>query len=76
MGKTISDPYESECGGTISGLGMLDCDTEFGTEKRQTQVSGKFGDITGFFSCLSGAEFYGYEVHMGTTKNKGNSRRV
>ena len=73
MGKTISDPYESECGGSVCGLGMLDCDTEFGTEKRQTQVSGCFGNIQGFFSCLSGTQFYGYEVHMGTTDNKGNA---
>ncbi|MBR6967581.1 MAG: cobyric acid synthase [Ruminococcus sp.] len=67
MGKSISDPLGSESGGSISGMGLLDCDTVFGTEKRQTRVTGRFGAVGGFFSCLSGAEFYGYEVHMGET---------
>ncbi|NLT08622.1 MAG: cobyric acid synthase [Ruminococcus sp.] len=69
MGRSISDPCGSECGGSISGLGLLDCDTVFSTEKHQTQISGSFREITGFFSCLSGAEFYGYEVHMGETSS-------
>lgn len=70
MGKSISDPLGSECGGTVSGLGFLDCETVFENEKRQFQTKGKIRDICGFFSCLSGAEFYGYEVHMGVTKSK------
>jgi adenosylcobyric acid synthase len=36
-------------------------------EKRQTQTRGRFRNIGGFFSCLSGAEFSGYEIHMGST---------
>ena len=71
MGRTISDPLGSECGGSIGGLGLMDCTTVFGSEKTQTQVTGRFGDIEGFFSCLSGAGFYGYEVHMGETENAG-----
>lgn len=69
MGRIISDPYGSECGGSVSGLGLLECETVFSTDKRQSQVSGRFRDISGFFSCLSGAEFYGYEVHMGVTNS-------
>ena len=69
MGRSISDPSGSECGGSISGLGLLSCDTVFSTEKTQTQTTGSFCDIEGFFSCLSGAEFYGYEVHMGVTES-------
>ena len=71
MGRTISDPLGSECGGSVAGLGLLDCETVFTSEKKQTQVRGRFGEVTGFFSCLSGAEFYGYEVHMGVTENTG-----
>jgi len=72
MGRSIADPGGSECGGSIEGLGLLDCETVFSSEKHQTQVSGKFCKSDGFFSCLSGAEFYGYEVHMGVTADKGS----
>lgn len=71
MGRKISDPLGSECGGSAAGLGLLNCDTVFSADKRQTQVSGRFADICGFFSCLSGAGFYGYEVHMGVTDTNG-----
>ena len=73
MGRTISDTVGSECGGSIRGLGLLDCATEFTAEKRQTQTKGRFCDIEGFFSCISGAEFYGYEVHMGVTDDFGKA---
>ena len=71
MGKTISDPMDTECGGSIEGMGLLDCETVFEEEKRQTQVTGRFGQVEGFFSCLSGAKFTGYEIHMGRTKQNG-----
>ena len=69
MGRKITDPSGSECGGQVDGLGLLDCYTVFGADKRQTQTSGRFNNVQGFFSCLSGAEFYGYEVHMGITED-------
>jgi len=71
MGRSISDPLGSECGGSIDGLGLLDCDTVFSSDKHQTQTRGRFNEIQGYFSFLSGAEFYGYEVHMGVTENNG-----
>ena len=71
MGRTISDPQGTECGGSIEGMGLLDCDTVFEPEKRQTQVTGRFGEAEGFFSCLSGASFSGYEIHMGRTTQTG-----
>ena len=73
MGRDISDTVGSECGGSIRGVGLLDCATEFASEKCQTQTNGRFCDIEGFFSCLSGAEFYGYEVHMGVTDDSGKA---
>ena len=73
LGKEISDPFNSEGGGTIAGLGLLDCKTTFEIEKKQKRVTENFNKITGFFSCLSGAKFYGYEIHMGTTENIGNT---
>ena len=67
LGETIADPLDSECGGSISGMGLLRCRTVFMGEKRQSQTRGRFRNIGGFFSCLSGAEFSGYEIHMGST---------
>ena len=70
LGYEISDPEHIECGGSIRGLGLLpDCRTVFYPDKTQTRTAGRFCDISGFFSCLSGAEFYGYEVHMGITES-------
>lgn len=71
LGRRISDPCESEGGGSVEGLGLLDCETVFGSDKQQRQVSGRFLADQGFFGCLSGAEFYGYEVHMGSTVGHG-----
>lgn len=71
LGGKISDPLGCEGGGSIDGMGLLDCETFFCGEKKQTQTSGKFLDVGGFFSCLSGTSFTGYEIHMGVTENHG-----
>lgn len=70
LGRSISDPYGSESSESAEGMKLLDCDTVFENKKYQAQVKGRFSDVRGFFSCLSGAEFYGYEVHMGKTAVK------
>lgn len=67
LGAEIADPEETECGGTVRGLGLLPCRTVFRADKTQTRTEGAFRNVAGFFSCLSGARFYGYEVHMGVT---------
>lgn len=71
LGAEIADPDGTECGGTVAGLGLLPCRTVFHSEKTQTRTEGKFRVLSGFFSCLSHAEFYGYEVHMGATECDG-----
>lgn len=71
LGRKISDPLETENGGSVDGMNMLECETTFVGEKNQFQTSGKFLDTEGFFACLSGAEFSGYEIHMGVTENSG-----
>lgn len=74
LGAEIADPDETECGGSVRGLGFLpDCRTVFRKEKTQTRTEGVFNEITGFFSCLSHARFYGYEVHMGNTSGGAGS---
>ncbi len=71
LGKTISDPLNSEGGGRINGMGLLDVDTVFSDEKKTKQVSGRFSDIGGIFSSLSNMKINGYEIHMGESKAHG-----
>lgn len=71
LGEVISDPECSEGGGEIRGLELLRAKTVFTSEKRRTRTTGCFGSITGDFSFLSGAEFSGYEIHMGRTESEG-----
>ena len=73
LGEKISDPYNVEGGGSINAMGLLPVETVFANEKKTKQVQGRFEDISGFFSCLSGKEFEGYEIHMGESKANGNA---
>ncbi|MCI8551094.1 MAG: cobyric acid synthase [Lachnospiraceae bacterium] len=65
LGETLSDPYGVEAGGKIRGMGLLPMDTVFEKEKTRTQTEGRFLEISGAFSGLSGAALKGYEIHMG-----------
>lgn len=67
LGELISDPENSEGGGSIRGMGLLKLKTVFSSEKTRSQTTGNFSRITGIFSPLSGLPFYGYEIHMGVT---------
>ncbi len=67
LGSKISDPENSEGGGEISGMGLLDAQTVFSSRKHQTQTNGHFENIGGMLSALSGLDFIGYEIHMGET---------
>lgn len=63
----IKDPDNMEAGGNVAGLNLLPAETVFEKEKIRTVITGKFNNITGYFSFLNGAEFQGYEIHMGKT---------
>ncbi len=65
LGKTITDPDTVEEGGTVRGMGLLDMDTVFESEKERTRVEGRFEKVGGILSGLSGMPLYGYEIHMG-----------
>lgn len=67
LGKLISDPYNTESGGEILGIGLLDMKTVFRTEKTRTRVSGIVTADGGAFPALCGAHVEGYEIHMGET---------
>ena len=67
LGKLISDPYNTESGGEILGIGLLDMKTVFHTEKARTRVSGIVTADGGDLPALCGAHADGYEIHMGET---------
>ncbi|MCD7744474.1 MAG: cobyric acid synthase [Lachnospiraceae bacterium] len=65
LGRTITDAEGVEEGGTIRGMGLLDMDTVFESEKARTRVEGRFLAPGGVLSGLADIPFYGYEIHMG-----------
>lgn len=74
LGTVLSDPFGVEEGGDVKGMGLLQTETIFAEKKRTIQVNGKFGEVNGIFSELTGSEFHGYEIHSGVTNLlKGNS---
>lgn len=68
LGTNISDPYGVEEGGDTPGLGLLPVETSFIEKKRTIQMEGKFGEVEGIFSALSGTKLVGYEIHSGVTE--------
>ena len=67
LGKNLSDPLGVEDGGDVPGMGLLDAETVFIEKKRTIQMDGKFGEVKGIFSNLSGKSLFGYEIHSGVT---------
>ncbi len=67
LGRRISDPYNTEGGGEISGMGLLDVETVFEKKKTTARTSGRLSGLTGIFEGLNGADVSGYEIHMGRT---------
>jgi adenosylcobyric acid synthase len=60
LGERISDPHGIEGPvRNVEALGLLDVETELGSEKRLANVEGTL--------CGSGATFTGYEMHVGKT---------
>jgi adenosylcobyric acid synthase len=65
LGDNISDPDGVEAGGVIKGMNLLPMDTVFQGNKIRTRVTGRFGQVKGILSDLSGEAVEGYEIHMG-----------
>lgn len=68
LGMELSDPHDTECGGTMEGLGLLPVRTVFASTKTRTQRGGMLPRLSGCFSALSGLAYEGYEIHMGETQ--------
>ncbi|MBR6049744.1 MAG: cobyric acid synthase [Clostridia bacterium] len=65
LGKKISDPYNTEGGGEICGMGLLDTETVFAKTKTRAQTEGVFSGVGGIFEGINGLGYRGYEIHMG-----------
>lgn len=67
LGSTIQDPYCVETNlGEIKGIGLLNVDTVFESEKTMTRVEAQS------ISFGNKADIYGYEIHMGISTLKGD----
>ncbi len=71
LGEEIFDPDGVEEGGQIRGMGLLLTKTVLKDKKTTVQVRGKIESLNGFWNCLSGQEFEGYEIHAGETSIAG-----
>jgi adenosylcobyric acid synthase len=65
LGAKIIDPHRIESDKEqAEGLGLLGVETEFGFEKRTTQLRGRRAEAS-FLLSEEGAQITGYEIHMG-----------
>jgi adenosylcobyric acid synthase len=70
LGKKITDPDNIESRqGYLDGLGLLDNETVFYTEKKTTQVKAQVIADKGLLQNMKGIVVTGYEIHMGQTDN-------
>ena len=66
LGHTVSDPEQVEAAGVteISGMGLLDMDTEFRGEKVQAQTKGIISGVEGMLFPMNGLAYEGYELSL------------
>lgn len=76
LGEEIRDPEGTERKGTVKGMGLLPVRTVFEQEKRRTRVHGTFLHPGGALAKMSGAEYEGYEIHMGRTEVTEEAKRL
>lgn len=69
LGKSIRDESMTEGDRFTSGLNILNIDTTFQEEKTLEKTEGYIEQIDGFFKCLNGACYSGYEIHAGVSEN-------
>lgn len=67
LGESVSDPKGVEEGGYLRGMELLPVKTLLGKEKVRSQRKGRINKLEGILSVLSGLEYEGYEIHMGTS---------
>ena len=67
LGRKVSDPLNTEAGGSEEGLNLLAVDTVMDSEKTRTVFTGIVKDADGIFASLKGIAVEGYEIHTGVT---------
>lgn len=68
LGKSLSDPYGTEGGGTVRGLGLLPLETVFQKEKHLAEETAVIEGCDFLSGALNGAAVQGYEIHTGETE--------
>ncbi|MBQ9503466.1 MAG: cobyric acid synthase, partial [Lachnospiraceae bacterium] len=71
LGLSIEDPQGIEEGGSIEGLGLLPVRTVLKGKKKRARSEGRFKEVHGIFSGLSGLKCRGYEIHVGESEVEG-----
>lgn len=69
LGEKITDISGAEAEGEYIGMGLIPMETVFETEKVSVRTEGIINDTDGMLSGMSGKSFYGYEIHMGRSRN-------
>lgn len=73
LGRKISDPYDIENGGSLSGMCLLDTETVFKNSKKRSLAEGRTLSVDGIFKSISEIHIRGYEIHMGKTVKCGGN---
>lgn len=74
LGNDVTDPDHAESDiARMKGLGLLDCRTEFVSEKQTVQSEGRVLPTHGILASASGMTVAGYEIHMGRTGRGSNA---
>jgi len=76
LGEEISDPQNTEEGGSMRGMGLLPMRTVFEKEKTRTRINGKFTAKGGVLKQLENTNISGYEIHMGISTLNGNAHTL
>ncbi len=77
LGSSIHDPDGVESDQpVVNGLGILDLDTHFESDKTTTRTWGTIVGNAGLLEGAVGLDFAGYEIHVGVSGTRGDANPV
>ena len=75
LGRAVHDPHRVESpAGTTAGLGLLPAETWLEPEKVTVRVRARVASTAGLFAGAAGSPLEAYEIHVGRTEVRGQSR--